>query len=44
MILSNDQQTAIAEIRKWFAKRERPLFHLHGYAGTGKTTSLFTSP
>lgn len=39
MILSHQQETAIAKVSRWFASTDRPpFFYLAGFAGTGKTT------
>lgn len=36
-VLTPDQEKAIQGLNKFFLELEEPLFHLKGYAGTGKT-------
>ncbi len=37
---SPDQERALAEIKQWLAARDKPVFKLWGFAGTGKSTLL----
>lgn len=37
--LSQQQDAAVAAVRDWFTMRDRPVFRLFGYAGSGKTSS-----
>ncbi|WJW79784.1 ATP-dependent RecD-like DNA helicase [Bartonella sp. TP] len=38
MQLSVKQELALKEVESWFKKKQKPIFRLFGYAGTGKTT------
>ena len=38
MQLTPDQELAMKEVKKWLSNLDQPIFHLFGYAGTGKTT------
>lgn len=38
MQLSENQSQALSQVEDWFIKKEKPVFRLFGYAGTGKTT------
>lgn len=38
MTFSPQQDAAMAEVQDWLLMRDRPVFRLFGYAGTGKTT------
>jgi exodeoxyribonuclease V len=40
VILSNSQGKAVDSIKAWFHHRDKQVFRLFGYAGTGKTTIL----
>lgn len=35
---SLQQETALSRVNQWLKKRDRQIFHMFGYAGTGKTT------
>jgi len=35
---SSQQQTALDRVGRWLKTRDKPVFQLAGYAGTGKTT------
>jgi len=35
---SPEQERALAAVAEWLKARDRPVFRLFGYAGTGKTT------
>ena len=35
---SPEQERALAAVADWLKARDRPVFRLFGYAGTGKTT------
>ena len=38
MQLTPDQELAFKDVREWLSSIDKPIFHLFGYAGTGKTT------
>lgn len=38
MQLSSQQERALRDVRDWFNNSDEQVFHLFGYAGTGKTT------
>ena len=38
MQLTPDQELAFKGVREWLSSTDKPIFHLFGYAGTGKTT------
>jgi exodeoxyribonuclease-5 len=38
MLWSPQQDHALCVVAKWLRARDRPVFRLFGYAGTGKTT------
>ena len=42
--LSRDQRAAVDDIQHWWRHSKRQVFHLAGYAGTGKTTLVTGLP
>ena len=38
MKLSLKQKEALKQVERWYKAKDKPVFRLFGYAGTGKTT------
>ena len=42
MQFTSDQEKAFKGVKEWLANKDKPIFYIAGYAGTGKTTIIKT--